>query len=239
MFPALQRLQENMFKPCREIPQCATPEFTYNGGVVTREVFVASTRTTRAYKPTDEIQCGSFAYYDEGTGKCALDREVLPLYVGMCESEQATKAKVAAACNKMSMGGYDVYPASQLASHCQNIAASGEGAPSSDMEANDARIYAVVSSINRITDMFQVPGGAGISSGAVFVQMTDCAEAVYQAVQGSRSKEVSYTSSAPYQAGLYYVMRHTLVEMPLGFWHKCLVLQGRTTKYWLEVRRIG
>lgn len=63
-------IREGMFKACRDIPQCAIAEFTYNGAPVTRQIRVKSTGAVRNYHPTDELKCGPFAYLDAADGVC-------------------------------------------------------------------------------------------------------------------------------------------------------------------------
>lgn len=238
----METITDKMFKPCREIPQCATADFTYNGAKVTRMVPDTLTGEMREHHPTDEIKCGSFAYLDNG--KCVLDRVVLPLYVTLCEKDRSSISKH---CNFPS-AAYTAFSEAELSSHCANVAAAAEVVPDTDENENNIRIMSIVRSLNAISDLFQAP--ANVYTAEEYIYATECAEEVYAKVQEARSTGAPYAEAAPYQSGLYYVMRHILVEvrflflqrkqyllsnntfflvqMPFGFWHKCLVLQGRT-----------
>lgn len=154
--------------------------------------------------------------------KNRLDRTVLPLYTALCENKDV-RGTISSTCN-VPGSTFSIFPEQALNNLCDVVRL--EVPPLSNLAANDNRILSISSAVNKISDLFQAP--PNVDTAQEFIILTNCAEAIYDGVQKARSKDVLYSSEAPNQVGLYYLMRHVSVEMPFGWWYKCLVLQSRT-----------
>lgn len=104
------------------------------------------------------------------------------------------------------------------------------------------RLSSIKARLNQILDEF-TPGSRSSpkepSTSAEYVKAIDCSVALYDALQrytacpaGAAVDSQPFCSNygvlSPYQSGLYYFLDYTMYEVPFAWWHKCMLLQGRT-----------
>ena len=99
------------------------------------------------------------------------------------------------------------------------------------------KLTTIKTRLNQIVDEFspgQTPGTA-----SEYLQLMDCSVALYEAIQkyttcSSSAVDASnpfcteYGKEQPYRSGIYYFLDYTMEEVPFAWWHKCMLLQGRT-----------
>jgi hypothetical protein len=104
------------------------------------------------------------------------------------------------------------------------------------------RLSSIKSRLNQILDEF-TPGArtsprTPMGSAAEYLRTTDCSVALYEALQafagctdgteGSTPFCTSYAVEDKQRYGVHYFMDYTMAEVPFAWWHKCMLLQGRT-----------
>ncbi len=71
-----------------------------------------------------------------------------------------------------------------------------------------------------------------------YIQVMDCSTALYNAIQehtkctedaqNSKAFCSDYAKESEYTSGLYYFLDYTMTEVPFAWWHKCMLMKGRT-----------
>lgn len=105
-----------------------------------------------------------------------------------------------------------------------------------------SRLTSIKMRLNQIIDEFAQ--GSFFSpkepaTSAEYIKTVDCSVALYEALQrytacqpGAAVDSSPFCSSygmlSPYQSGLYYFLDYTMYEVPFAWWHKCMLMQGRT-----------
>ena len=245
---------KSVFKSCKTIEQCFIDRFTYNGRTVKRQVMDPATSTMRNWEGIDGQNCGIFGVWVGSGDKaafnrlcpgedfntrfcCYMDAAVAPLfYMFHYHWNDPITKKVTDTCEGITL---------PIQNHLRNMGAFYTTSILSTGERND-RLSSIKNRLNQILDEF-TPGSRSSprspldTSAADYIRATDCSVALYEALQafaGCTTTDEAASSRSPFctsyaaedkqRHGVYYFMDYTMAEVPFAWWHKCMILQGRT-----------
>lgn len=245
-----QGSQTSVFKSCKTIEQCFVDMFTFNGKAVKRRVFNPASRAMQDWTGLDGQNCGIFGIWlkdrtdfdkmcpgeDFATRHCCyMDPAVAPLfYIFHYHWDEPLAKKVTDTC--------DTY---EVKNHLSNMGAVYTTSRTS-LQERDQRLASIKTRLNQILDEF-APGSRSSPRGMPttafeYLKTMDCSVALYDALQQytacpSSSSSIimdsspfctSYSFEQQYRTGIYYFLDYTMEEVPFAWWHKCMLLQGRT-----------
>jgi hypothetical protein len=243
-----------VFESCRNIEQCFVDMFTYNGKNVKRKVLDPATKEMRYWKGEDGQNCGIFGIWIEKFESsvaicpgldtnihycCYMDPAVVPLFYMFHYHQEDTLKPLSDICNSDSV--FKIFSPGEIKTHLNNIGAT-YSTPKADKESRNLKLTGIKKRLNQIMDEF-TPGISASSNSAPgtsahYIKVMDCSTALYDTLQRHTScPEGSAVDSSPFctdysmsekRMSLHYFLDYTMAEVPFAWWHKCMLLQGRT-----------
>lgn len=244
---------QTVFKNCMTVKQCFVDTFTYNGKEVKRQVLDPETKRLRDWRGVDGQNCGVFGIWIEKEARqtfcpgatearhcCMLDPAVTPIFYMFRYHAREMHETLSKACNADPL--FTIYDAGTINTHLKNVGAYYT--TSTDTVKRNVELAAIKYSMNEIMDEFTPGFGRNTMAPSVsseYVQLMDCSVALYEALQtytacapgsalGSSPFCTEYSRKSPNRIGIHYFLDYTMVEVPFAWWHKCMLLQGRTFK---------
>jgi hypothetical protein len=248
--PAGEQKETSVFKSCKTIKQCFVDRFTYNGRTVKRQVLDPATSTMRDWAGIDGQNCGVFGIWVGSGDKaafnrlcpgedwntrfcCYMDASAAPLfYMFHYHWDNPIVQKVRDTCDGIT---------SPIQTHLSNMGAFYTTSKVNTLERTQ-RLSSIKSRLNQILDEF-TPGArtsprTPMGSATEYLRTTDCSVELYKALQafagcadgteGSTPFCTSYAVEDKQRYGVHYFLDYTMAEVPFAWWHKCMLLQGRT-----------
>ncbi len=106
--------------------------------------------------------------------------------------------------------------------------------PKNDVNVKKAMLDGIRDRLNAILDEFTPE--FGMDTSFQYIQVMDCSLALYNMIQehtkcsdqNSNAFCSDYAKESEYTSGLYYFLDYTMAEVPFAWWHKCMLMKGRT-----------
>lgn len=179
---------------------------------------------------------------------CEIDMAVVPLYYLFKTKRSETLDQLDNICNKGSLpflngpvkeqGIFSIEAVTAAVGSIQMV----YPVPRNDKAARNAQLTDIRDKLNIILDEF-VPDFA-VENAFQYMQVVDCSLALYNMIQEhttcplqeGEEAEVKLDKSpfcpsyavSQHRSGLYFFLDYTMTEFPFAWWHKCMLLKGRT-----------
>ena len=106
--------------------------------------------------------------------------------------------------------------------------------PKNNVNVKKAILEGMRDRLNAILDEFTPE--FSMDTSFQYIQVMDCSLALYNMIQehtkcsdqNSNAFCSDYAKESKYTSGLYYFLDYTMVEVPFAWWHKCMLMKGRT-----------
>lgn len=215
-FMSMQEVGGGRFTPCREVAMCREDTFRVAGEAKARQS-VGPDGSVSAWQQSHSISCGMYGRLDSDGG-CSLDLASLPFYWALCKGATGRSPAYQALWARV---GEDCSPFRERTEMLCSVI--DDNFKRSGMTAT--QLGSIRDALNHLADALGYQGA--VRSQESYLARASCSQSLHDLWQldpyGVRGL---YGQPKVYSFHVFF--SHTTLEVPIAFWFKCIVLEGRT-----------